>query len=571
MRFSKSLIPTLKEDPADAEVVSHKLMVRAGMIRQVARGIYDFLPLGLRVVRKIERIVREEMDRIGAQEILMPAICPAELWEETGRWEHYGKELLRLKDRNDRNFCFGPTHEEVVTDIVRREVRSYRDLPQTLYQIQVKFRDEIRPRFGLMRGREFLMKDAYSFHVDYADCEREYQSMSNAYHKIFERCGLRFRPVEAATGAIGGSLSHEFHVLAESGEDALVSCNHCTYAANVEKAAIADMPSAAATDPSVPHSKVPTPGQRTVEEVSEFLQVPADRFIKTLLFATSRGDTIAALVRGDHELSEAKLQSALGLEWVALADTATVEKLTGAGVGFAGPVGLELPIVADAAIRGLTGAVTGANETDHHLIDVDQARDLPQLDFHDLRTAGPGDRCARCADGTYNGHRGIEVGQVFYLGTKYSKAMGATFLDPNGKEQPIEMGCYGIGVTRTAAAAIEQNHDDNGIIWPLTIAPAHVHLIVVKPGDDKQRETAERLYEELQTAGIEVLYDDRNERPGVKFKDADLIGIPFRVTVGPKALERDAVECKARRGGPMDDLPLVSAVERLVAMVREGL
>ncbi len=568
MRYSRSLIPTLKENPADAEVVSHKLMVRAGMLRQVARGIYDLLPLGLRVVRKVEQIVREEMNRTGAQEILMPTICPAELWQETGRWDHYGKELLRVRDRSDRDFCYGPTHEEVVTDIVRREVRSYRDLPLNLYQIQSKFRDEVRPRFGLMRGREFIMKDAYSFHVDYADCEREYRVMSEAYSRIFTRCGLKFRPVEAATGAIGGSMSHEFHVLAESGEDALVSCARCGYAANVEQAAIPAAPPAAPAGAATAMQKVATPGQRTIEEVSAFLGLPPDRFIKTLLVVSEKGETVAALVRGDHSLSEAKLMRALGASVLTMADAATVEKVTGAAVGFAGPVGLKVRVLADQALRGIAGAVVGANETDQHLVDVAQERDLPDLAFADLRTAQPGDPCPRCPDGVYEGHRGIEVGQVFYLGTKYSKAMGATFLDANGGEQVMEMGCYGIGITRTAAAAIEQNHDDNGIIWPLALAPAQVHLIAVNPKEAAQQQAADTLYGELQAAGVEVLYDDRDERPGVKFKDADLIGIPFRVTVGPKALARDAVEFKPRRAEKAEDMPIADAVARLAALAR---
>ena len=570
MRFTRSLIPTLKENPADAEVISHKLMVRAGMLRQVARGIYDLLPLGLRVVRKIEQIVREEMDRTGAQEILMPAVCPAELWQETGRWEHYGKELLRFKDRNDRDFCFGPTHEEVVTDIVRREVRSYRDLPRTLYQIQSKFRDEIRPRFGLMRGREFIMKDAYSFHVDYADCEREYDVMSAAYTRIFERCGLRFRPVEAATGAIGGSKSHEFHVLAESGEDALVSCTRCGYAANVEKAGIQVVPAPAHDGTLRPMRKVATPGQRTVEEVSIFLGVPPDRFIKTLLYVTDSGEVVAAVVRGDHELSEAKLQQALGCQSVTMADAATVEKHSGAAIGFAGPIALRVRVVADHAIGRLVGAVAGANETDQHLVDVAQERDMPGLALADLRVAQPGDPCVRCPDGVYEGHRGIEVGQVFYLGTKYSQAMKATYLDANGEERFMQMGCYGIGITRTAAAAVEQNHDENGIIWPPALAPAHVHLIAVNPKEPAQQEAAEKLYADLIAAGVEVLYDDREERPGVKFKDADLIGIPLRVTIGPKALARGAVELKGRREATLQEIPLADAVERLTALVREG-
>ena len=571
MRYSRTLIPTLKEDPSDAEVVSHKLMVRAGMIRQVARGIYDYLPLGLRVVRKVERIVREEMDRAGAQEILMPTICPAELWQETGRWEHYGKELLRIKDRNDRDFCFGPTHEEVITDIVRREVRSYRELPLNLYQIQSKFRDEIRPRFGLMRGREFVMKDAYSFHATYDDCLREYRHMFDTYTRIFDRCGLRFRPVEAATGAIGGSLSHEFHVLADSGEDALVSCPSCKYAANVEKAEIRRLQRETGAAPDgEPHS-VETPGQRTVDEVSVFLGVPGDRFIKTLLFTTDAGETIAALVRGDHELSESKLVSALGCASLAMADPDVVQRHTGAAVGFAGPVGLTVRLLADFAVDGLTDAVTGANQTDRHLTGVDQRRDFPKVEFADLRTAAPGDPCARCAEGVYDGHRGIEVGQVFYLGTKYSKAMGATFLAEDGKQQTMEMGCYGIGVTRTAAAAIEQNHDAGGIVWPLALAPAHVHLINVKAKDDALTAAADRLYDELLAAGVEVLYDDRDERAGVKFKDADLIGIPHRITIGPKGLEKGVAEVKRRNESEAREVAIGEVAEQLAQEIRREL
>jgi prolyl-tRNA synthetase len=567
VRYRKTLIPTLKEDPSDAEVVSHKLMVRAGMIRQVARGIYDFLPLGLRVVRKVERIVREEMDRAGAQEILMPAICPAELWQESGRWDRYGKELLRMKDRFERDFCFGPTHEELVTDIVRREVRSYRDLPLNLYQIQVKFRDEIRPRFGLMRGREFLMKDAYSFHVDGADCEREYRNMADTYDRIFRRCGLESRQVESDTGAIGGSRAHEFQVLAESGEDAIVSCGVCNYAANVEKAQ--GRPPAAPAGAGGPLEKVHTPGQRTVEEVASFLGLPRERFVKTLLYATSAGDTVAALVRGDDELSEVKLKNSLGVEWVALADDAAVRQATGAPVGFAGPIGLSLRLIADSALRGLAGAVAGANEGDHHVVGLDQGRDLPHLEFADLRVARAGDGCPQC-EGTLESHRGIEVGNIFYLGTKYSEPMGATYLDGEGQERAMVMGCYGIGVTRTAAAAIEQHHDANGILWPVSIAPAHVHLVPVNVKDERLAGVAEKLYAELQAAGLEVLIDDREERPGVKFKDADLIGLPLRITVGAKSLDRGNVEWKPRREAAAVEIPLAEVVARAVEFVARG-
>jgi prolyl-tRNA synthetase len=570
VRYRQSLIPTLKQDPTDAEVVSHKLMVRAGMIRQVARGIYDFLPLGLRVVRKVEEIVRQEMDRAGAQEILMPAICPAELWQESGRWDQYGKELLRMKDRYERDFCFGPTHEEVVTDIVRREIRSYRDLPLNLYQIQVKFRDELRPRFGLMRGREFIMKDAYSFHVDAADGEREYQKMADTYRRIFQRCGLTTRQVESDTGAIGGRRAHEFQVLADSGEDAIVSCTTCEYAANVEKAEIGPErthhpPVAAAL------KKVRTPEKRTVEEVAAFLAEPPERFIKTLLYTTNTGEHVAALVRGDHELSEIKLRGVLGVEWVVMADAPTVQRLTGADVGFAGPLGLRIRTVADQALRGLTGAVTGANETDHHFVGVDQTRDFPAVAFADLRLARAGDPCPRCNEGVFDGHRGIEVGNIFYLGTKYSVPMKATFLDAAGQERPMEMGCYGIGVTRTAAAAVEQNHDDNGIIWPMPLSPFHVSIVPVNWDDERLRAAAEDLYAKLQAAGVEVLLDDRAERPGIKFKDADLLGVPLRVTVGAKSLERHCVEFKRRTDKTAQEVPLADIVERVATEVRAEL
>jgi prolyl-tRNA synthetase len=559
------LIPTLRQDPAEAEVVSHRLLVRAGMIRQVARGIYDFLPLGLRVVRKVEAIVREEMNRAGAQEILMPAVCPAELWQESGRWEHYGKELLRIKDRHERDFCFGPTHEEIVTDIVRRELHSYRDLPLNLYQIQIKFRDEVRPRFGLMRGREFIMKDAYSFHADFADCQREYQNMYATYQRIFDRCGLIYRPVEADTGAIGGTLSHEFQVLADSGEDAIVSCDKCGYAANVEKA---ELP------PSVPQSsvlspqslkKVHTPDQRTIEEVSTFLGEPKDRFIKTLLYVTDTGTVIAALIRGDHELSEAKLKNALGCQWVALADEETVIEATGAPVGFAGPFGVKATVISDWALRGAQGLVCGANERDYHLTGLEQERDLSSLRFADLRQARAGDSCPRCQSGVFTAHRGIEVGQTFYLGTKYSKALNATYLDAQGQQHPMEMGCYGIGITRTVAAAIEQHHDENGILWPAPLAPMAAHLVPVNWNDTTIRQAAEDLYTKLLGAGVDVLLDDRDERPGVKFKDADLLGIPLRVTIGAKTLARGMVELKGRAETQASEVALAQVVDTIVS------
>jgi len=564
-RLSRLLVPTLREDPADAEVASHRLMIRAGMIRQVARGIYDLLPLGLRAVRRVETIVREEMDRAGAQEILMPAVIPGELWRESGRWERYGPELLRMRDRYDREFCFGPTHEEVVTDLVRREIRSYRELPKNLYQIQVKFRDEIRPRFGLMRGREFIMKDAYSFHVDADDARREYRVMFDTYTRIFERCGLTFRAVEAGTGAIGGSLSHEFQVLAASGEDAIVSCERCGYAANVEKAEVRAAPAAGAGGGGL--ERVATPGKRSVEEVSTFLGLPRERFIKTLLYATAGGEAVAILVRGDHEASATKVQAALGGEPVALADEQAVERATGAPVGFAGPVGLKIRMLADAALRGVRGAVAGANRADEHVVNVDQARDLPELVFGDLRQARSGDGCPRCDGGAFAEHRGIEVGQVFYLGTKYSEAMGATFLGADGRERPIEMGCYGIGITRTVAAAIEQHHDDAGIVWPAPLAPYGVHVVPVSVEDARLRETAEQLAASLDAAGVDALLDDRDERPGVKFKDADLIGLPVRVTVGPRALARGCVELKTRTAREATEVPVGDAAARAAALL----
>jgi prolyl-tRNA synthetase len=572
MRLTRLLVPTLREVPAEAEVVSHKLLLRAGMIRQVARGIYDFLPLGVRVLRKVERIIREEMTRAGAQEVVLPVVCPAELWQESGRWDRYGKELLRLKDRHDREFCFGPTHEEVVTDLVRREVRSYRDLPLNLFQIQVKFRDEVRPRFGLMRGREFIMKDGYSFHLDREDCEREYDRMFAAYRRIFDRCGLRYRPVEADTGAIGGSRSHEFQVLAESGEDAVVSCERCEYAANIEKAAIGVAPPPPPAAAAEPLAEVATPGRRAVDEVAAFLDLPAERFVKTLLYVADGCDTIAALVRGDHALSEAKLKDALGAQGVELASEAEVERVTGAPVGFAGPVGLAatVRVVADHALAALTGMVTGANRADTHVRGVDQARDFPQATFADLRVAGAGDRCPRC-DGRFVLQRGIEVGQVFYLGTKYSAALKATVLDADGNERILEMGTYGIGVTRTMAAAIEQNHDDAGIVWPMPLAPFQVVVVPVNWADEALRSAAERLHGELEEAGAEVLLDDREERAGVKFKDADLIGYPLRVTVGPRALARGAVELKRRRDVEAVEVPLAEVAGRVMALIAEDL
>ncbi len=485
MRYSRLLLPTLKEDPADAEVLSHKLMLRAGMIRKLAAGIYTYLPLGYRVIRKVEKIIREEMNRAGAQEVLMPAVQPASLWQESGRWDHYGKELLRLKDRKQTPFCIGPTHEEVVTDLVRMNVRSYRELPLNLYQIQTKFRDEIRPRFGLMRGREFIMKDAYSFDRDEGGAEESYQKMHDAYCRIFERCGLAFRAVEADTGAIGGSFSHEFMVMADTGEDAVATCGACRYAANTERAEIRREEARHSEDAPEALQEVETPSKKSVEEVAQFLTVSPSRLIKTLIVSNGSGAIAAALVRGDHALNEIKLKHLLGWEEIALADAATVERVTGGPSGFSGPVGLTgLPIVADHGIASVRNAVTGANRFDRHLCNVNLNRDFTPERFADIRMAMDGDGCPRCA-GTLRISRGIEVGHIFKLGTKYSEALGANYLDEDGQSRPMVMGCYGIGVGRTAAAAIEQNHDQDGICWPLPLAP---YSVLVLPLNMKSEE-----------------------------------------------------------------------------------
>src|SRR5882672_8521328 len=566
MLLSRYFLPILRETPKEAEIVSHRLMLRAGMMRQEAAGIYAFLPLGLRVLDKICRIVREEQNRSGAIELLMPTIQSADLWRESGRYEDYGKEMLRIKDRHERDLLYGPTNEEMITEIFRSYVQSYKDLPLNLYHIQWKFRDEIRPRFGLMRGREFLMKDAYSFHADRADAEREYRHMYDTYTRIFERCGLTFRAVEAGTGTIGGTLSHEFQVLAESGEDAIVSCDHCGYAANVEKADTRALPPVDGGGGAL--ERVATPGKRTVEEVSKFLGLPPERFVKTLIYQAPGGVTVAALVRGDHEVSSTKLSAAVDGAALQLADEATVRQVTGASVGFAGPVGVRVKhIVADGSLRGSRGAVSGANRDDEHLVNIDLQRDVQSVTFADLRQARPGDRCARCEEGTLGGHRGIEVGQVFYLGTKYSTAMGATVLDAQGVQRPIEMGCYGIGITRTVAAAIEQHHDDAGIVWPAPLAPYGAVVVPVSMADATLRETAERVTADLETAGIDTLLDDRDERPGVKFKDADLVGLPVRVTVGPRALARGNVELKRRADAQPTEVPIAEAAKKAAAMV----
>jgi len=546
MRVSETLIPTLREDPGEAETVSHRLMLRAGMIRKVAAGIYTYLPLGLRVLRKIERIVREEMNRAGAQELLMPIASPAELWRETGRWDFYGKELLRFKDRHERDFCLGPTHEEVITDLFRREVRSYRQMPLNFYQIQTKFRDEIRPRFGLMRGREFIMKDAYSFDRNEAEARVNYQKMYDAYSRIFTRCGLTFRPVEADTGLIGGTSSHEFMVLADTGEETIVYSEAGTYAANVERAEV--LPPETCDDAARrPLTAVPTPGRRTVEEVTAFLNITPARLVKTLLYNRGK-ETVAVLVRGDHEVNEIKLKRLLETADLELVKPDLIPSLTGAPAGYIGPIGLkQIRILADWTVKAMANFVVGANRADTHFVDANWERDFTVDRFADLRNAQPGDPSPR-KDGTLKTAKGIEVGHVFMLGTKYSQAMKATFLDAQGQEQLAVMGCYGIGVSRTAAAAIEQNHDAKGIKWPVPIAPFHVTLLPLSQSQPVTQ-LADTLYRTLQDAGIEVLWDDRDERAGVKFNDADLIGAPYHLVIGDKGLAHGQVELKSRHSG----------------------
>jgi len=566
MRFSTYLLPTWRQDPAEAEVISHKLMLRAGMIRKLAAGLYTFLPLGLRVLRKVEAIIREEMDRAGALEVLMPMVLPADLWKESGRWDQYGKELLRFKDRGGRDYCLGPTHEEVITDLARREIRSYKQLPLNLYQIQTKFRDEIRPRFGVMRAREFIMKDAYSFDADERGAEESYRKMYEAYCRIFERCGLRFRAVEADTGLIGGRFSHEFMVLAESGEDVIASCSSCDYAANIEMAEVGRSEGKGGKEEPKPLERVLTPGRSRVEEVAAFLGVPPSKLIKTLILRTDKG-VVAALLRGDHELSEPKLRRHLGVSTVEMADEEMIREVTGGPMGFSGPVGLKIPIVADRAISGMRNMVVGGNEEDVHLINANPGRDFQVSEFADIRVAQAGDPCPRCG-GRLEIWRGIEVGHIFKLGTKYSEAMGATYLDAEGREKPLVMGCYGIGVGRTVAAAIEQNHDEDGIIFPMSIAPFHVYLLPVNTNDPEVMGVSERLYEELEGEGVEVLFDDRDERAGVKFKDADLIGIPLRLTVGERNLKEGKVEIRKRRTKETVLVGIEETVQRVKELIR---
>lgn len=554
MRVSKLYAPTLREVPAEAEVVSHQLMLRAGFMRKAAGGIYTYLPLAWRVLEKIERIVREEMDAKGSQELLMPIVQPAEIWQESGRWDVYGAEMFRLQDRHNRCFCLGPTHEEMVTTLIRGDVRSYRQLPLSVYQIQNKYRDERRPRFGLMRGREFIMKDAYSFDRDEAGLDKSYQDMYDAYTNIFTRCGLNFRPVEADSGAIGGSGSHEFMVIADSGEAEIVFCTSCDYAANVEKAEL--FPLEAQEEAMLTKEEVVTPDCKTIADVCAYLKLPVDHSVKAVAYNSEKG-LILCFVRGDHEVNEIKVINTCG---VIDLEMATEEQLAAAGTvgGYMGPVGIDnkkVIVVVDATVMKMHNVCCGANKEGYHFINVNPGRDFTPTYVADIRLIQEGDPCPHCG-GEVSKARGIEVGQVFKLFTKYSSALKATYLDENGKEQPMVMGCYGVGVSRTMAAAIEQNYDDNGIIWPIEIAPYHVLVVPVNTKDEASAAKAEEIYMQLKKVGLETVIDDRKERPGVKFKDADLIGYPLRVVVGPKTLTEGKLEVKIRKTGEIRYLPL---------------
>lgn len=567
MRMTQAMVPTLRSVPAEAEIISHQLLLRAGFIRKTAAGMYNYLPLGKRVLTKIETIVREEMDAAGGQEILMPITQPAELWIESGRWNAYGAEMIRIKDRHDREFCLGPTHEEVVTDLVRNEVNSYRQLPLRLYQIQNKYRDERRPRFGLMRGREFIMKDLYSFDRDQAGLDASYQAMYDAYSKIFTRCGLTFRPVEADSGAIGGGYTHEFMVLADNGEATIVYCDDCDYAANIEIAPCAE-PKNIPSAELLPLEKVDTPNSKTIDAVGEFLHVPAEQCIKTL-FVQADDELICVLLRGNSELNDVKLKRIHPCDSLEMADPETIKEKIGCSIGSLGPVGLkDIKIYADLEMKTVINGVCGANEEEKHYINVNVDRDYQVAGYYDLRMMQPGEICPHCGS-ILKQARGIEVGQVFKLGTKYSKAMHATFLDENGKENIIEMGCYGIGVSRTLAAAVEQNYDENGIIWPKTIAPYEVVIVPVSDKNEDQMRIAEELYATFTKAGIDVMLDDRAERAGVKFKDADLIGYPIRITVGKKAAGEGLIEYKLRTEKDATEVAINKVLAKVQAFLAE--
>ncbi len=568
MRYSEMFLPTVREVPSDAEVISHQLMIRAGMIRKLTSGIYSYLPLGYRVIQKLEQIIREEMNKAGAQEVHMPMVQPSELWQESGRWSYYGKELLRIRDRHDHEYCLGPTHEEVITSIVRNDIKTYRQLPRNLYQIQTKFRDEVRPRFGVMRCREFGMKDAYSFDIDEEGAEKSYEKMFAAYNNIFRRCGLKFRPVEADSGSIGGKYSHEFMVIAESGEDAMAFCGKCSYAANLEKAEVACPEKKIISEEDwLGLEEIETPNVRTIEEVSSFLNIQPRDIVKTLIFSAD-GKPYAVLIRGDQEVNEIKVKNYVGAAELELASDDMIKEVTGAPRGFVGPVNIRVPILIDYSVIDMVNFVTGANRENYHLKNVNVGRDFKVEAFTDLRIVNAGDPCPRCGE-SIKIARGIEVGHVFKLGTKYSKAMKAMYLDKDGQEKIMIMGCYGIGIGRTVAAGIEQNHDENGIVWPMPLAPYHVMITPVNINEITVKETAEYLYNAMMTEGIEVIFDDRDERAGVKFKDADLIGIPLRITVGHKNLQEGNVELKIRKTGENQLCQVSDIIEKVKEIIRQ--
>jgi prolyl-tRNA synthetase len=567
LKTSQLFFPTLREVPSEAETVSHQLLLRAGFIRKSGGGVYSYLPLAWRVLQKIEAVIREEMNRAGGQEINMPIIQPRELWDTSGRWSLYGEEMFKLKDRHGRDFALGPTHEELITTLVDGEVHSYRALPLLLYQIQNKYRDEIRPRFGLMRGREFIMKDLYSFDVDEAGLDVSYQKMYQAYQAIFDRLQLNYRIVEADSGAIGGNASHEFMVLADSGESEIAHCEHCGYAANVEKAVCVDIASQALPADMEALIKVHTPGVRTVEELAASQGIPADRQMKTLIYLAD-GAMVAVVLRGDRELNEIKLRHILQCTDLQMADEARTQAIMGTGFGSLGIVRNPLPLYADYEVKYLVNSSCGANETDYHYLNVNVSRDATIDRFYDLHDICAGDPCPVCRQ-PVQVMRGIEAGHIFKLGVKYSAALGAAFLDPNGRSKPFVMGCYGIGVSRTMAAAVEQNYDADGIIWPMAIAPFQTVIILVNGLTPEQTDWAHGVYAALRGRGVEVLLDDRDERPGVKFKDADLIGIPLRLTVGPKALKQGQVELKYRKTAESILCPQDEVIERVTAMIRQ--
>ena len=564
MKFSRYFMPTLKETPADAEVVSHQLMLRAGYIRKLATGIFSWLPMGLKVLKKVENIVRQEMNRIGAHEVFLPSVQPGEIWESSGRWTFYGKELLRFKDRHGHDYCLGPTHEEVITDIARREIHSYRDMPLNLYQIQTKFRDEVRPRFGIMRAREFLMKDAYSFDTDDKASANSYWQMHRAYQAAFTRLGLEFKVVEADSGAIGGSFSHEFMVLAHTGEDLIAACPACDYAANVEKASFKAAPQCFGEMAARPLIQVPTPGAHTIEQVAQMLQKTANAIAKTLIYLAD-GQPIAAMVRGDRELNEIKLKNLLNAADLVLAAPNAILEITGGPVGFSGPLGLDLPVYADPEVATTVSMVVGGNAQDLHLDGFNLERDAPGAKVVDLRLVGEGDACPKCGQ-QFAFARGIEVGHIFRLGTKYSAAMGVEYLNQEGVSRPIVMGCYGIGVSRIVAAAIEQGHDENGIILPPALAPFSV-VVMPMSLSGVAYDIAISLHERLLTQGVDAALDDRDLRPGNKFKDSELVGIPYRIVVGPKGLSQGQVELKERKSGQTIWLEVDKAVEYMLELL----